>query len=233
MDYTKEEINAQVEQDYQNSLKALGEIRLLGVFHLGPNLETITLFFPTIKDMAINCPPLNALLIESKDYSNRWIDFRLVADLLCTIPDYIGGIFVTDSFKLSPIYQKLFLKIRKEICDMKVRDWVDGNHLNFIADRWEQLFEHYFQFRDGVQMQIFDSLTKTEERALIYILETIGEEGIVSISQAIQGSGISRPVFTSLLDKLNHYRAAEIKNMGVKGTYINFYDHILSKFEIS
>jgi GTP-sensing pleiotropic transcriptional regulator CodY len=78
-----------------------------------------------------------------------------------------------------------------------------------------------------------DSFTKTEEKALTYILDTIGAEGILSISQAIQGSGISRPVFTSLLDKLDRYQAAEVKNMGVKGTYIHLYDHILVKFENS
>jgi hypothetical protein len=233
MSYTKEEINERIERDYQNSLKILGEIRTIGVFHTGNDLETITLFFPTIQDMAINCPPINSWLNEDESGRNRWIDFRLVADMLCNRPDQIGIIFIAENFKLSPIYQKLFLRIREEIAALKVKEWVEGNAMNLIAEKWEQLFDHYLQFRSGVQMQIFDSLTKTEEKALIYILETIGEEGVMSISQAIQGSGISRPVFTSLLDKLNYYKAAEIRNMGVKGTYINFYDHILSKFEIS
>jgi GTP-sensing pleiotropic transcriptional regulator CodY len=110
---------------------------------------------------------------------------------------------------------------------------MEGNKLNIFAEWWGKIFDHYLQFRDGVQSKIFDSLTKTEEKALIFVLETIGDEGILSISEAIRQSGISRPVFTGLLDKLDRYKAAEIKNMGVKGTYINFYDHILSKFEIS
>ena len=94
------------------------------------------------------------------------------------------------------------------------------------------IFNQYLTMRDGIQEKLFDALTKTEEKALIYILETIGGEGNVSISNAIANSGISRPVFTSLFEKLDRYKGAEIKNQGVKGTYINFYDHVLSKFEI-
>ena len=123
--------------------------------------------------------------------------------------------------------------MKTEVTAFSIADWTKGNQLNLFAEWWTKIFDHYLQFRDGVQTKIFNSLTKTEEKALVYILETIGDEGVLSISQAIQGSGISRPVFTGLLDKLDRYKAAEIKNMGVKGTYINFYDHILSKFEIT
>ena len=231
--YNNEQIKAKLEQDYQNSLKILGETRLLGTFLVGPDLETITLFFPTVQDIAINCAPLNSWLNQSDGGGNRWIDFRIVTDLLCTKFDFVANIFTTDTYILSPTYQKLFSKLRAEMTSMKVKDWMEGNHLNFLAEWWTKLFDHYLQFRDGVQTQIFDSLTKTEEKALIFVLETIGDEGVLSISEAIRQSGISRPVFTGLLDKLDRYKAAEIKNMGVKGTYINFYDHILSKFEIS
>lgn len=231
--YSTEQLNTKVAQDYQNSLKALGEVRLLGTFLVGPELETITLFFPTVQDIAINCAPLNAWLNESDGGGNRWVDFRIISDLLCEKSNFISNIFFTDTYIISPVYQKLFSKLREAIAALRIQDWMDGNNLNTLAEWWTKLFDHYLQFRGGVQSKIFDSLTKTEEKALIYVLETIGDEGVLSISQAIQGSGISRPVFTSLLDKLDRYQAAEIKNMGVKGTYINFHDHILSKFEIS
>ena len=230
---TQEEINDIVEKDYQNSLKILGEMRLLGTFLVGPDYKTVTVFFPTVQDIAINCSPLNSWLNESEHGGNRWIDFRLVADLLCNKKDFISNIFFTESYMISPIYQKLFSKLKAEFATMRIADWMDGNNLNFLAEWWTKIFDHYLQFRDGVQEQLFSSLTKTEEKALIFILETIGDEGILSISTAIHDSGISRPVFNSLLDKLGRYKGAEIKNMGVKGTYINFYDHVLSKFEIS
>lgn len=233
MNYTKEESTKKVEQDYQNSLKSIEEKRLLGTFLVGPNLTTITIFFPTTQDIAINCAPLNAWFNESENGGNRWIDFRLIIDLLCEKESFISNIFITDIYVLNPIYQKIFTKIRKEMTLFSIKDWLDGSNLNILSTLWTQLFEHYFQFREGVQDKIFNSFTKTEEKALIFCLEEIGDEGILSISEAIRKSGISRPVFTSMLDKLDRYKGAEIKNMGVKGTYINFYDHILSKFEIS
>ena len=225
---TKEEISAFVEQDYQNSVKALGETRLLGTFLVGPEYKTVTIFFPTIQDIAINCAPLNSWLNESEIRGNRWIDFRIIIDLLSQGGDYVSNIFSTEYFIISPTYQKLFSKAKKALADIRIKDY-----LNAFSEWWTKIFDHYLQFRDGVQDKIFESLTKTEEKALIYTLEEIGDEGILSISKAITCSGISRPVFTSMLDKLDRYNGAEIKNMGVKGTYINFHDHILSKFEIS
>jgi hypothetical protein len=231
--YTNEDFMAKVEQDYQAAVKHFGETRLLGTFVMGPELHTVSVFFPTVQDIAINCAPLKAWTYESESGGHRWLDFRLVSDLICDKDDRTLTIFYTKYFVVSPVYQKLFKKMRESISAFTIADWVDGNKLNIFAEWWEKIFDHYLQFRGGVQSKIFDTLTKTEEKALIYVLETIGDEGVLSISQAIQGSGISRPVFTSLLDKLDRYQAAEIKNMGVKGTYINFYDHILSKFEIS
>jgi GTP-sensing pleiotropic transcriptional regulator CodY len=107
------------------------------------------------------------------------------------------------------------------------------DYQDLIAEGLLNIFNQYLTMRDGIQEKLFSSLTKTEEKALVYVLETIGEEGNISISTAIADSGISRPVFTSLFDKLDRYKGAEIKNQGVKGTYISFYDHVLSKFEIS
>jgi hypothetical protein len=102
---------------------------------------------------------------------------------------------------------------------------------NEIAEMLTEIFEHYLQFCGGDQDKLFSSMTKTEEKALEYLLNTIGDEGVISVTEAIRDSGISRPVFTSLFDKLNRYKGAEIRNMGVKGTYINFYDHVMSMFE--
>ena len=230
---TPEEVNVIVEKDYLNSIKTLGEIRVLGTFLIGPYYKTVTIFFPTVQDIAINCTPLNAWLNESEHGGNRWVDFRLVADLLCDRADFVINLFFTNQHIISPSYQKLFSKLKETIAATKIKDWKNADNMNIFAEWWAKIFDHYLQFRDGVQDKIFDSLTKTEEKALVFVLETIGDEGILSISTAIQQSGISRPVFTSLLDKLDRYKGAEVKNMGVKGTYINFHDHILSKFEIS
>jgi hypothetical protein len=231
--YNDEQLNIKVEQDYQSAVKYFGEMRLLGTFLVGPELHTVSVFFPTVQDIAINCPPLSAWAYEAEDGGHRWVDFRLVSDLLCNTQDRTAALFYTKYFQVSPTYQKLVTKMRESISAFTFSDWMDGNKLNIFAEWWEKIFDHYLQFRDGVQDKIFSSFTKTEEKALIFCLEEIGDEGILSISEAIRKSGISRPVFTSMLDKLDRYKGADVKNMGVKGTYINFHDHILSKFEIS
>jgi len=240
---TQKEIYNIIEKDYNNALKQVGETRLLGVFLYGQanvdpvyetsEVDTVTVFFPTVQDIAINCALLNSWSDRDCGGRNYWIDVRLVIDLLYDKHKHIEDIFFTQVYQISPTYQKIFSKIKEKINSIKVSEWFPVNEANILAEGWTKLFDHYLQFRDGVQDKIFDSLTKTEEKALIFCLEEIGDEGILSISEAIRKSGISRPVFTSMLDKLDRYKGAEIKNMGVKGTYINFYDHILSKFEIT
>lgn len=240
---TQEEIKAIVEKDYQNALKQVGETRLLGVFFYGQanvnpayepsEVDTITIFFPTIQDIAINCSTLDSYFDRENGGRNYWVDFRLVVDFLYDSKKHMEDIFFTPIYQISSTYQKTFFKLKEKINSMKVSEWFPVHEANVLAEGWTRIFDHYLQFRDGVQDKIFDSLTKTEEKALIFCLEEIGDEGILSISEAIRKSGVSRPVFTSMLDKLARYKGAEVKNMGVKGTYINFHDHILSKFEIS
>ena len=240
---TQTQVNKIIDTDYQNALKQVGETRLLGVFlygktNVGPvfdtaEVDTVTIFFPTVQDIAINCAPLNSWIDREGGGRNYWVDFRIVLELLYDEKRHMEDVFFTPLYQISPTYQKTFSKLKEKINSMKVSEWFPVHEANDLAEGWTKLFDHYLQFRDGVQDKIFGSLTKTEEKALVFVLETIGDEGVLSISQAIQESGISRPVFTGLLDKLDRYKGAEIKNMGVKGTYINFYDHILSKFEIS
>jgi hypothetical protein len=58
--------------------------------------------------------------------------------------------------------------------------------------------------------------------ALAGIRDEIGNEGYVSVVKMIQKTNISRPVFTSLLSKLQTFKVAVVENKGVKGTYIKF-----------
>lgn len=82
------------------------------------------------------------------------------------------------------------------------------------------------------QTNFEDLLTQTEKQALDIILNNInnGHEGNISISQLTSSSGISRPVFKNVLQKMKDNTVAEIENQGVKGTYIKVIDgHLLSK----
>ena len=70
-----------------------------------------------------------------------------------------------------------------------------------------------------------NELTNPEKEALKTIMTEISDgEGIVSISKAVNSSGLSRPVFKSLLTKMKDMEIAELTNMGVKGTHIKIID---------
>lgn len=66
----------------------------------------------------------------------------------------------------------------------------------------------------------YKALTENEKNAFIAIRETIGLSGNISIVKMIQKTNISRPVWTSLLTKMEKFGIAQVKNQGVKGTYI-------------
>ena len=68
----------------------------------------------------------------------------------------------------------------------------------------------------------YKALTDNEKNAFIAIRETIGLSGNISIVKMIQKTNLSRPVWTSLLAKMEKFGIAQIKSQGVKGTYIEF-----------
>lgn len=215
-------------------------------FGVAQSIEDVTIVavvFPSITDLAVGCPFTHPTFLTDK------FGFPIVLTSFCSLMDemfdkdsLMSEIFFTPYYIVNKMYQKSFScmqintaaaadSTRLNACMNFKEDIV--NKVDDLTAKLTKIFELYLQFQDGAQDKFFGALTKTEEKALIFILECIGEEGVISISEAIKASGISRPVFTSLFDKLERYKSAEIKNMGVKGTYINFYDHILSKFEIN
>ena len=95
---TKEEITQLVETDYQKALKQIEEKRVLGTFLMGPAYQTVTIFFPTIQDIAINCSPMDCWFEKTDFGGNRVIDFRLVSDLVCNNLEFID--FITNQYEL-------------------------------------------------------------------------------------------------------------------------------------
>ena len=73
---------------------------------------------------------------------------------------------------------------------------------------------------DKIRQEFFNALTSNEEQAFQAIREEIGSLGNISFLKMIQKTNISRPVWTSLLQKMDKYGVAQVKNQGVKGTYI-------------
>ena len=80
--------------------------------------------------------------------------------------------------------------------------------------------------KDIDEQYFLQCLTAKEKIALDSLLNYLDEgEGNVSIVKMIKKAGVSRPVFMGLIQKMKDHKIAEIKNMGVKGTYF----HILNQ----
>ena len=228
---SKKEIQEEIYRIYVEEEKYTDKRQLFGVFAIGAvnkggiesleDLDYCVILIPTLDEIACNCKfDIKQLHVGY----NHWVfSIPVLFDLLALAQYNIWDIMDTEFAAINPLYFKNAENLRK----------IKKFNAKRLTAAITAILKQSFSLFGGEQDELFKSLTKTEEKALIYILETIGDEGILSISEAIRSSGISRPVFTSLLDKLSRYKGAEVKNMGVKGTYINFYDHILSKFEIT
>ena len=237
---TNSEIWARVEEDYKKLDELFPNSRILCTFAIGKvnqenamvssDIDTVSVIFPTIENIAINGGYVRHLGYHKGGGRQYIIDFRSLYNNIIGFDDDIDSMFellFTKFIIVNPLYKK--------VCDKLPQVWPQEDidqYKDLIQEGILGIFNQYLTMRDGIQEKLFSSLTKTEEKALIFVLETIGECGNLSISEAINKSGISRPVFTSLFDKLDRYKGAEIKNQGVKGTYINFYDHVLSAFNI-
>lgn len=69
------------------------------------------------------------------------------------------------------------------------------------------------------------ALTKTEKKAFEYLRNEIPNgNGVISISKIIEKTGISRPVWKNLFQKLESEKIISTTNMGVKGTEIKILD---------
>ena len=80
--------------------------------------------------------------------------------------------------------------------------------------------------KDIDEQYFLQCLTAKEKIALDSLLNCLDEgEGNVSIVKMVEKAGVSRPVFMGLIQKMKDHKIAEIKNMGVKGTYF----HILNQ----
>lgn len=226
---TNEEIFNMLNAEYQNLLSNHEENSILGVFGVGdinkgkaivPNdVKICAVVFPPLQDYATGC---DFNIIKYAEKPTLIIPFPELFAAILRRYESIEEILSTKYFVVNPVYAKNFKQLQRKI-DFSAEK---------ISYSLTSLLHQNLSICNGEQDKLFKAITKTEERALIYILECIGDEGTISVSEAIKNTGISRPVFTSLFEKLNRFNGATVKNMGVKGTYINFYDHVLSAFNI-
>lgn len=92
-----------------------------------------------------------------------------------------------------------------------------------ICPEIEELLNELENTYDNTNYELFKkSLTFAEDEALDEIIDKIHIEGIISISSLSRETGISRPVFNNLLNKLENAKLITVNNMGAKGTHIKF-----------
>jgi len=73
-------------------------------------------------------------------------------------------------------------------------------------------------------------LTDNEKEALLAIIDELQEgSGRISVVKMMQKTGHSRPVYTSLINKMKEYRIAMIENNGAKGTSIELFNKDLKE----
>ena len=123
---------------------------------------------------------------------------------------------------IDEIYEDLKL-FKEEINEQKLN--VNKEIQDMIADGVQEILK--ISLTDVTQTEDFKKkLTDLELQALSVILDNLADkyEGIISVSQLVNASGISRPVFKSVLDKMKTNLIAEWENKGVKGTYVKIID---------
>ena len=104
-------------------------------------------------------------------------------------------------------------------CEKDCPDWLVGEIGQLVNELENTIHSEY----NNTNYQLFkNSLTFAEDEALDKIINKIHIEGIISINSLSRETGISRPVFNNLLNKLENAKLITVNNMGAKGTYIKF-----------
>ena len=247
---TEIEIRTRVKEDWLTLTKEYIEDdrAVLGVFVVDKalfgyakelaDIDTIAIIIPNLQEIAVGASPVKGAFLTAKGGGRIFLEnFCCLFDDTYDKTGLVHQIYYSPYFYINPYYQKTFSQLlvqtekQTEIQRFRTVQNAEDIKPELLAEILTQIIKQSLEINIGVQDELFNSLTKKEEEALIFILNTMGEEGNLSISEAIKASKISRPVFTSLLEKLDRYHGAKVKNQGVKGTYIQFYDHVLSAFE--
>ena len=106
-----------------------------------------------------------------------------------------------------------------KVAELEIREFrLSGDlvHLQHILQTAVNLAEE-------VDFQSFyQELTINEKTAYEAIAQMVPEGGYISVTKMTQFTKLSRPVFDSLLSKIEKYGVANIKSCGVKGTHIEW-----------
>ena len=108
---------------------------------------------------------------------------------------------------VNPLYAEDWRKPRIEAVTEILRKVVRSEELRAQKTVYDNFFKH---------------ITENERCAFDAIWQDIAPEGNISVVRMMQQIDLSRPVFTSLLQKMEKYGIAEVTAQGVRGTHIKF-----------
>lgn len=133
---------------------------------------------------------------------------------LDTLENYFNGAYIPSQ----EIMIKSYKKLENRIDEMDYE--TDYSAYEIAVEFITNIIKESLKKENTIE-DFYNSLTKSEKIAWAEIVNEINNYyGIISISQMVEKSEVSRPVFKSTLDKMEKYGVAEIVNMGVKGTQI-------------
>jgi len=161
-------------------------------------------------------------------------DFK-VAILYNAVTAYANNENAEESFKISnPMILEYLKAVKSGTLSIDKESIIKKTSELYQEASEESNFKATSLIKEGIVALVTDSLqesvpiesfiatlTKTEEQAFEVIQTKLqGGRGIISISKLIEETGISRPVFKNLLNKMEVDKIAEIRNQGVNGTLI-------------
>lgn len=109
-------------------------------------------------------------------------------------------------------------------CQDKLREFRLSGNLNLLKELFETaLLIEQKESATDLTKDFYEALTDNEKIAFEAIKTEISSiSGYISVVKMIQKVNVSRPVFTNLLQKMEKFGIALVKNCGVKGTYIEW-----------
>jgi hypothetical protein len=194
----------------------------------------------TLKILAEKCYDINHI-VAILEFKNVREDSNIMdVDIVFIVPSFNELILNKD------MNTEIQLATGKEILTVDIREFKKYSQ-DFITNQfsiinYNDIFENYFLCSDTIDDGLillfktalsaefdtgcsedffFNQLSHGETRAYKSIVAEIGSSGNISISAMIKKYNISRPVWTSLLKKMQEYKVADVVSQGVKGTYIN------------
>lgn len=150
-----------------------------------------------------------------EEYKKMW-DIKYNCSSIYSTPEMINKVALELAKKIQELAEK----------NIDIESPLADHSLQILDKGCIALFKKTFSvpIKPNMKKIFFENLTHTETEAYYTILKEIKAEGTISISKMIQKYGISRPVYSNLINKLKQHNVATVTNMGVKGTYIRITD---------